>query len=458
VHSKMLNISSDDSQTSPSRSRSLLFWFKLYLLLLIFSPALFKGFATTARGITPDQVLLSLTFVYVLLRYPSYVRHCLRSRIGFCLVVFFLCATISGALSLLGLPDSSFVLVLAGLWGDSRPLLIYCVGWIFSTMLDDKARANLIGFLLKLGVVEMLVAVAQYIHWTPIIKLTSTLYMRALGQSSVLEGLVLGRVYGTFDGQPNSYGCFMVIIVSYALSLFVIGLRASTMVKYLCILLSAILGLALSWSRGSFAGAFASILVITLMYGGMKVARIGFVLLVSAVGLYYLLPSRILDRFSQLVQMRDYGGDSIFQQRLPYWHENIHLWLENPFFGVMGLKTAPLDSLYLGLLTTNGLVGAMCFLIVLLSVCYSIFKLLKVQNGTRSRAFKAICIATLAVTIGLLVNGVSVPSFFINRGEELYWLLVALVVSHTVPNTLKPSLLSSGGLDVESIKGYANRA
>lgn len=398
--------------TLASKRRAVKWWTFLFLVLLLYGPPVLRDLPVVARGVKLDHLLLLATFLVLVVTRPKLAQKAIASRVGFTLLLFCLSSFISAVLSVCFL-DASLLSALAAVWGFSRPFLTYVVVYSLLYGAPVSLERNTLNILLGLGVGVSLIGIAQYFQVSPVIEVTETFYGRKHGQELVSQALRSGRVYSTFDGQPNSFGTFSVLVGALALVSYLHNggwFRLSLMAL-------PVLGLALSWSRGAYAGLFAAMAVsASLIRRFRQIGRL-VMLAAAAVIVFWMVPQSVI-RIQQLLKLQSYGGESIFDARLVYWLENLRLIKLNPFFGVMGIPTAPFDSLFVGLLTTHGIVGSMIFLLSIVSVL--------VECRRRQTTF---CKGLIAGTFGLLVNGVSSPSFFGERVAELYWFMVALALA-----------------------------
>jgi len=391
---------------------------------LILAPPFGQDVDFASRGLKMDQLLLLPWLYAVLLLRPREVGAALLQPIALAFGAFAFASIISSLIAIASVSDVNASAALANCWGAMRWLVLYlCASATFARM-TTQDRSRSLAVIVSIGLVTIIVATMQLSGEGAVYEITTKYYRRKVEFEAVLDSIMGGRVYGTFDGQANAFGTFAAICVLCATSrLTASETRAGTLVWFALVTVFA-WGLAISWSRGAYAGALAGVLVL-LSLRRRRSVRVIFSAVIAAALLYALLPDGVRDRFTQLLHGTGFSsGESIFDARVPYWRANWELFLKHPFFGVRGVPMAPLDSLYLGLLVVNGLVGACLFVVFVIIAILALWR--EWRTAARPEALAALC-----VTVALCVNGISTPTFFAERVQEVVVVLIALALART---------------------------
>jgi hypothetical protein len=389
-----------------------------FLTIVVCVPPILGDVEFASRGIKLDQVLLGPSMFMLLLAAPRRVWAAARHPVGMALAVFAGCSLLSSLWSALFVDGANPLAATAAAWGSVRAFLVFSIAYALAVRAAPVTRVRVFKLVVLLGLVIVGVATAQLMQLEPLYSLTVEYYPRKADFAAILESLNVGRAYGTFDGQPNIFGAFIVLTVAIA-GAFLVNARRPVERWILVACLGWLgWGLAISWSRGSYAAAMVAVAVLVWHAGPRRAAKLIVSLAVSGVVIYFTLPEHPRERFVQLFQGRGYEGDSIFGTRLPIWEANLALFLQNPLLGVRGVAAAPLDSLYIGLLVVNGVVGAIVFLVGIVLVLRSL-------GAQRT----VLAVGLAAATVAWLVNGLSIPVFFGERIQEVYWLLCGVALA-----------------------------
>lgn len=399
----------------------------LYLVALLFSPPMFQTLPFAARGAKLDQVLLLCSFI-VLLSLGFDPFHSIRSNnILFVQVASWSAAMATATVSLLTISGADPAMAAGALWGQSRPVLVMLVFSSVFALMTGKARMRVLSLVLVLGALVILIGFAQYRGWEPVVNLTTTIYTRKADQQAVIDAMSsVGRAYSTFDGQPNAFGTFCMILFCMSLSLSALRIQARTS-RWLVwsMIVASAYGMAISWSRGALAGCLAGALLVLVIIPKQFALRVLGLIAAAAVAIWQLLPDQTLRRLQDLFMLSTDTGERIYDARLAFWSSNFDFWTRHPVFGGSGVLLAPADSQYLAILISGGVLGLTAF-IALVAVVSK--RVLEIGRHT-DHAMRYPAIGLTAAVVAMLVNGVSVPSFMEERVMELFWFLVALIVT-----------------------------
>jgi O-antigen ligase len=231
--------------------------------------------------------------------------------------------------------------------------------------------------------------------------------------------------------DPNALGGLLIMMLTLTVpQLF----AAKPVIKRGWIILSlGLMGLALlfSFSRGSFVGAGAALFLL-----GLVRYRKLLLILVLALALILILPQTqgYVTHFFQGVQIEDLAT----QMRIGEYTDAIKLIQRYPIFGVGFTGTPEIDtylqvaSLYLMMASEMGLVGLAAFLIVMLTLFISAWR---VRKRVRARSdFEPIWWGYHTALAGALVGGVFDHYFFnldFHHSVTLFWLFVGLAAAST---------------------------
>lgn len=231
--------------------------------------------------------------------------------------------------------------------------------------------------------------------------------------------------------DPNALGGLLIMMLTLTVpQLF----ATKPVIKRGWIILGVgLMGLALlfSFSRGSFVGAGAALFLL-----GVVRYRKLLLILVLALALILILPQTqaYVTRFVQGVQIEDLAT----QMRIGEYTDAIKLIQRYPIFGVGFTGTPEIDTylkvanLYLMMASEMGLVGLAAFLIVMLTLFISAWRVRK-RAGARSD-FEPIWWGYHTALAGALMGGVFDHYFFnldFHHSVTLFWLFVGLAAAST---------------------------
>jgi len=336
--------------------------------------------------------------------------------------VFTIASLLSSLSAAAFVPDATLTSALPVAWGQSRSLMAFLMVWTIARLLqaDDRKRVVQVFLLFTFG--ECAVAAVQSLGANWIRQLTVEYYSRKLGYE-ITDAVELGRAFGTFDGQPNVLGVFCVLALSFTVS-EAVETRGIRRFASLATSIVVAWALAVSWSRGAYSGAAVAVLIVLWhkRKGGTGVTALA-AACVAVTAIYVAAPEAVKERFEQLVMNRGTdASESLFATRQAVWMSNMRLFEQHPVLGVRGIPMDPADNLYVALLALNGVIGFVLFFVAL---ALTVREIRKQQVTNLGR----IAVPLLAATVGWMVNGVSIGSFFGERVQELYWVFAALTLA-----------------------------
>jgi len=310
-----------------------------------------------------------------------------------------------------------------------------------------------VGGLLMAGVLEAGLGVYQF--------------LRQVGpQAFVLLDRFM-RAYGTF-AQPNPYAGYLGYLAPVALSLALCGAlrwrqrrRPSDLwIGLVCTATAAalIVGIGVSWSRGSWLGLAAASLLVLGLHARRAAASLvaGFALLALALLVFGVswLPEAITARLGDLgayIAGPDPAHTEITDanfavlERLAHWQSGLRMFTDHPWLGVgIGNYAATYSSyalphwyqalghahnIYVNLLAETGLLGALAFAVFWLSAAWQVGRIAgKMTRGDDGAPYRpALAIGVLGTLTYLTVHSVFDNLFVQHMQLQLALLLGSLL-------------------------------
>jgi hypothetical protein len=392
-----------------------------YLLILLLAPALPIAVSFASRGLKADQVLLLPLLGVILLAHGRQVLRAAAHPVGAVLWLFAVSAMASSLWSAAFVPGAAAGALIASTWGATRVPLVFTLAFALVSRVSQHGRRWVPRIVIALGAITVCVSILQLIGGNPIHDLTIQHYARKGDFDAVVEGFDLGRVYGTFDGQPNVFGTFMVLCIALAVSTWL--RRTSWMAVASAVLFG--FGLTVSWSRGAYAGGLAALVVVAVLSGRRRLVRFLMAGGMLSIAVLLMVPEGTKHRFELLLAGKGYGNESIFETRRAFWAQNLALFKSSPLFGVRGMDAPPFDNLLIALAVTQGVIGLAIFMFAL----WRAWKLCHRIGSADAHPLSSTALGLAAATVGFLVNGMSIPTFFGERVQEAYWFLMGAVAA-----------------------------
>ena len=393
----------------------------LYPVLLLIAPAALRGVEFTFSGIRIDQLLLLLSFFVVVIllfirRWPLPTNYLLVTY--FTYIFMFVVSTLYSKFAL-SLPFSPLDFVqVAGL---SRGMIIL---FVFMVLINSARRAGVVAFVvLCTGAFDILFGLAQYFNVPYVRLITLGFYNRKF---ELEDWLLFARITSVFDGQSNQAGMFSYVFGGLLIGIIIcIGSRRPwlTLVAYALLALDMFF-LMLTASRGALAGFVLAGIVVALSTGKRTIAGlvIGALIavLIATVSVAPVLVTRVVDAVMALAG--DETEEVGVSGRLAYWEEALdkYFW-HSPVLG-SGANYVESDSSYIVELASRGVIGLMIYIGLMLLVTRTAYVTWRRAESPLGRAYG---LAVFFATIGVLVQGFTIPVLAGSRPAELYWLLVA---------------------------------
>lgn len=246
--------------------------------------------------------------------------------------------------------------------------------------------------------------------------------------------LLRRRMYSTLE-NPNLFGAYLLVIISI-LTAFTLRERAvKKRTVFAVILLSLLLCLALTYSRGAWVSLAAIVLGLTLFYD----KRFGLLFLLVPVVLAFY-HGQVVERFLSLFS----GEDTSVDLRFALWESTMAMIEEHPLLGVgwgayflaypdynffiqeEGVLIFHAHNMYLNMLAEVGIPGGMAFLLAFFAqgiLCWRNYR-----HGNDSFT-KSMGLGGVLMVMGLSVISMGDHVLFSRSVSFCFWSLSALCAS-----------------------------
>jgi O-antigen ligase len=326
----------------------------------------------------------------------------------------------------------------------NRPIAYYILVCVASTLLGALfGRLDLkTGFLFVMKYFEYVVIyfmVANYFKDRAQLKsfvwalLLTCLIVSVVSMTQISEG---GRISAPFEGkvgEPNTYGGYLVFMMSIAtgLALMEESFRKRIMAFILVILFS--IPLLYTQSRSSYLAAIPAVL--SFLWLSKRKQWIPPALLLVALLLPFMAPKVTKDRVSytftqgvgrpDVVTVAGVQLDTSTSARILSWEEAINDLAQHPVlgFGVTGYRFV--DAQYVRVAAETGFLGLLIFLLLLYTILRESYRVFKVSHDPFD---KGLAIGFLAGFTGLLFHAIGSNTFIIVRIMEPFWFIAAMVM------------------------------
>jgi O-antigen ligase len=244
------------------------------------------------------------------------------------------------------------------------------------------------------------------------------------------------RISAPFEGkvgEPNTYGGYLVFMMSIAtgLALMEESFRTRLVAFSLVILFS--IPLLYTQSRSSYLAAIPAVL--SFLWLSKRKQWIPLALLLVALLLPFMAPKVTKDRvsytFTQGVGRPDSVAiagvqlDTSTSARLQSWQEAMRDLVRHPVlgFGVTGYRFV--DAQYVRVAAETGLLGLLLFLLLLATILRESYRVFKASHDPFD---KGLTIGFIAGFTGLLFHAIGANTFIIVRIMEPFWFIAAMVM------------------------------
>jgi len=326
----------------------------------------------------------------------------------------------------------------------NRPIAYYMLVCVASTLLGAMfGRVDLkTGVLFVLKYFEYVVIyfmVANYFKDRKQLKtfvwamLLTCVIVSVISLAQIPEGERISAPFEGKVGEPNTYGGYLVFMMSIAtgLALMEESFRTRLVAFSLVILFS--IPLLYTQSRSSYLAAIPAVL--SFLWLSKRKQWIPPALLLVALLLPFMAPKVTKDRvsytFTQGVGRPDTVAiagvqlDTSTSARLQSWQEAIRDLVRHPVlgFGVTGYRFV--DAQYVRVATETGLLGLLLFLLLLATILRESYRVFKASHDPFD---KGLTIGFIAGFTGLLFHAIGANTFIIVRIMEPFWFIAAMVM------------------------------
>jgi O-antigen ligase len=386
--------------------------FYILIVSMLFSPEVLVG-QTAAREITfrmDDILLLIIVFTWLV-----------RAAIYKELTVF--------RLTPLNTPIALYIL--ASLLATFLGMVIGKVGIATGLFFNLKIFEYFVIFFMVVNYVKEEKEIKTFVILILLVALFVNLY--ALYQ--VPSGVRVSAPFEGEQGEPNTLGGYLIIIISLSLALFLLrGFGSRTNLLIPLLLLSGAVVM-FTQSRGSWIG-------LILMTGPfMLLSPKRFFFITGAIffllALPYIAPESTKERFAvtfrpesgfeQTERFMGKGLDPSASERVTSYKQGFAKWKQRPVLGYGVTGGGFIDAQFVRILVETGIVGIALFLFLLWRMALFLWD---TYQSVDDPFFKALYLGMLAALAGLVGHGISASSFIIVRIMEPFWFLMGLVVAY----------------------------
>ncbi len=326
----------------------------------------------------------------------------------------------------------------------NRPIAYYMLVCVASTLLGAMfGRVNLkTGMLFVLKYFEYVVIyfmVANYFKDRKQLKafvwamLLTCVIVSIISLTQIPEG---GRISAPFEGkvgEPNTYGGYLVFMMSIATGLALMEESFRTRLVALSLVILFSIPLLYTQSRSSYLAAIPAVL--SFLWLSKRKQWIPLALLLVALLLPFMAPKVTKDRvsytFTQGVGRPDSVAiagvqlDTSTSARLQSWQEAMRDLVRHPVlgFGVTGYRFV--DAQYVRVAAETGLLGLLLFLLLLATILRESYRVFKASHDPFD---KGLTIGFIAGFTGLLFHAIGANTFIIVRIMEPFWFIAAMVM------------------------------
>ena len=244
-----------------------------------------------------------------------------------------------------------------------------------------------------------------------------------------------GRVSAPFEGEygePNTFGGYLVFIISLAVGLFVNSGSLRNRLIYAGMILLFMIPFFHTQSRSSYLAMVPAAMI--FIWLSEKRNLIVGILLIIVVCLPFVAPQAAKDRVAytfrqgklrdDVVSVAGIKLDTSTTARINSWKDASKDWINHPFlgYGVTGYRFV--DAQYMRVLLETGVIGLLTFFALLITMLKQVNHVLVT---TTDRFYKGLTMGFLAGYIGILVHAMGANTFIIVRIMEPFWFMVAMV-------------------------------
>ncbi|RMH52420.1 MAG: hypothetical protein D6682_01935 [Zetaproteobacteria bacterium] len=326
----------------------------------------------------------------------------------------------------------------------NRPLIWYWSISVVATILgsfDGKIGIYGAFFLLKyLEYFLLFFMIINHLHDEDTIRrflatmLLTCVLASIVGIAQIPSGERVSAPFEGEEGEPNTFGGYLMLMFSVMLGMFLHTPRRSRMLKLGVMMAIVIVPFMYTESRSSYLSMAVSILCFLIFshYKRLLFSMLAIGLLLAPAVVPKNMVDRIMFTFTQKQQegqlkVGDLKIDTSTSERLMAWYKVITVEFPNhPLLGVGVTGGEFMDAQYPRVLSETGLLGFSAFLWllrrfwVLLRRCY---------HRIRDEELRGAALGTLCGYAGLLVHAIGANTFIIVRIMEPFMILMGLLLA-----------------------------
>src|SRR3989338_3432938 len=254
-----------------------------------------------------------------------------------------------------------------------------------------------------------------------------------IGIAQVPTGARVSAPFEGETGEPNTFGGYLVLMISMIAGLFLTAESIKYKTIYLLISFLFTIPLMFTLSRASWIAILPMYLALIIFSERKKLLIAGLVLMITIVP--FALPSavkqRVLITTQQQIQkgQKRIGGiriDTSASARMESWQESLKDWTEHPIlgYGVTGYRF--MDAQYFKVLIDTGMVGFVTFVMLLIAL---LKQGIHTYHTVNDNLYKGLSLGFIAGTVAMMTHSIGSNTFIIVRIMEPYWFFAAMVIT-----------------------------
>jgi len=326
----------------------------------------------------------------------------------------------------------------------NKPIAFYIIICLVSTLFGAIfGRVNLVtGFFFVLKYFEYMIVyfiVANHLESNKQVQnylwamLITCAIVSLIGIAQIPEGHRVSAPFEGEVGEPNTFGGYLVFMLSIVVGLFLTTPSFRNQLIYGALAVLFATPLFYTQSRSSYLAAIPAMLTFLLL--SEKKQWILAAILLLGVTLPFIAPQaakeRVMYTFTQGQRQKnvvEVGGvklDTSLSARIVSWRQASRDYINHPFlgYGVTGYRF--LDAKYARVALETGFLGIFFFFILLYTIFRQTYDSFKVAEDPVQRG---LAMGFLAGFAGLLFHSIGSNTFIIVRIMEPFWFVTAMVI------------------------------
>ncbi|MBW1941862.1 MAG: O-antigen ligase family protein [Deltaproteobacteria bacterium] len=326
----------------------------------------------------------------------------------------------------------------------NKPIAFYIIICLVSTLFGAIfGRVNLVtGFFFVLKYFEYMIVyfiVANHLESNKQVQnylwamLITCAIVSLIGIAQIPEGHRVSAPFEGEVGEPNTFGGYLVFMLSIVVGLFLTTPSFRNQLIYGALAVLFATPLFYTQSRSSYLAAIPAMLTFLLL--SEKKQWVLAAILLLGVTLPFIAPQaakeRVMYTFTQGQRQKnvvEVGGvklDTSLSARIVSWRQASRDYINHPFlgYGVTGYRF--LDAQYARVALETGFLGIFFFFILLYTIFRQTYDSFKVAEDPVQRG---LAMGFLAGFAGLLFHSIGSNTFIIVRIMEPFWFITAMVI------------------------------